>query len=294
MPIYLTLALIAAIAYSIGSLFNKQAMAGGCGLYRVTAVTIWSTSLLLIPFALANHDPLPLHLWAQPLITSVFFCAGSVFFMLALRTGDLSIVAPVSGLKPIMNALLVAAWLGTSVPVVTWIACGLSALALIVLRTPNASTQHSFLRTALITLTSSLCFALCDTCFQQWAGAWGVFRFGAITFSIGSVVALALIPLFGQPWRELSRTAKNHILIGGAFCACPGLCMSLALGRYGHAAEVNVAYSSRALFSILAVRYIGKLIGSSEQHAPKHIFLRRLAGALILLLAIGLILSASL
>ena len=289
MPIYLILALIAAVGYSIGGLFNKQAMTKGCGLYRVTAFTIWATTLMLLPFAILNHDPLPLHLWAQPVIAAVFFASGSLFFMLALRTGDLSVVAPVSGLKPIMNALLVAGWIGTPVPSATWAACGLSAIALLVLRTPNRSTQHSFLRTAVITLISALSFALCDTCFQQWAAEWGVFRFGAITFGIASITAFALIPLFGKPWKQITRPVRNTLLTGAIFCALPGLCMSFALGRYGHAAEINVVYSTRALISILLVRYFGRLIGSTEHSVSKSVFLRRLAGALILIAAIVLI-----
>jgi uncharacterized membrane protein len=290
MPPYLILALIAAVGYSIGGLFNKQAMADGCEALRVTLLTVWATALLLLPFAALNPTPLPLEIWYQPVITSICFSLGSIGFIYALRTGDLSVVAPVSGLKPIINALLVAGLLGTAVEASTWLACVLSAIALIILRTPNTTTHHTFIRTAAVTLSSSFCFALCDTCFQQWASGWGVFRFGALVFSLSAIAFLGLIPFFRVPWKTLSKTAKSHVLIGSGMCAIPGLCMAVALGKYGHAPEVNVIYSTRALLSILAVRHIGKFIGGTEHTTGHAIFARRIIGALILMSAIALIL----
>lgn len=292
-PPYLFLALISAVAYSIGSLFNKQAMAGGCGYFRVTAFTIWCSSALLFPLAFIYSDPLPLHVWYQPLVAAVFFSLGSIFFILALRTGDLSIVAPVSGIKPVINALLVAVFLNVDVPISTWIACGLTAIALVVLRTPNTSTRHSFFKTTWITLLCVTSFAFCDTCFQRWSDNWGILRFSAITFMISSIVALAMIPLFNTPWKRMTPQAKKHVLIGAAFCAIPGLCMGLALGRYGHAPEVNVIYSTRAIFSIGIVWFFGRYIGNIEHTASLTVLFRRIAGATILLGAIALILFGS-
>ncbi|MBC8205970.1 MAG: DMT family transporter [Kiritimatiellales bacterium] len=292
-PPYLFLALISAVAYSFGGLLNKQAMAGGCGFYRVTAFSIWACALLLLPFVFLYDDPLPLDLWFQPLVTAVCFSAGSIFFTLALRTGDLSVVAPVSGIKPVLNALLVSTLLGVTVPATTWIACILSGVALLILRTPNSTTSHSFLRTALITLLAVFSFALCDTCFQHWAKNWGVLRFSAITFSASSLAALALIPLFSTPWKNLTSPAKTHTLAGCALCAIPALCMGLALGRYGHAPEVNVVYSTRALFSIIAVWLLSHKIGSIEHTAGTGVLLRRLAGAAVLMGAIVLMLFGS-
>jgi len=289
MPPYAILALLGAVGYSLGSLFNKQAMEGGCGAFRVTAFTIWATALLLIPFAFLYPEPPPLHLWIQPLVAGICFSIGSFFFILALHTGDLRIVAPITGAKPILNALLVWALLGVSVPAGVWIACALTAIALLVLRTPNVSTSHSFLRTAIITLLSSLSFAFCDTCFQQWAANWGVLRFAAITFSASATTIFVLTPFFATPWKQISCTAKRHLLTGAVLCAAPGLCIGLALGRYGHAPEVNVVYSTRALLSILTVRFLGRWIGSSEHKAPRHVLLRRLAGTVILMAALMLV-----
>lgn len=289
MPPYILLGILAAVGYSIGGLFNKQSMAEGCGLFRTTAFTIWATALLLLPFLFMSSEPIPWNLWIQPLTASVLFFSGSLFFILALRTGDLSIVGPLSGAKPVLNAVLVSTLLGVHVPASTWMACGLTAVALVVIRTPNASTSHSFLRTAAMTLGSAVSFALCDTCFQQWAQGWVVLRFASITFSIAALAAFALIPLFSTSWAQLSRKAKTFSLTGAAFCATSGLCMGLALGRYGHAPEVNIAYSSRAVLSIIAAWGLGRLIGSREHQISRGVLLRRLAGTAILTAALALV-----
>lgn len=293
MPLYILLPLLAAVAYSAGGLFNKQAMAAGCDVYRTAAFTTWATTLMMLPLSLLQRSPLPLHLWYQPLITSVCFASGTAFFMLALRVGDLSLVAPLCGIKPLINALLVAGLLGMPVLPNTWIACLLTAIALLILRTPNRTTAHSFRLTALITFLSVISFALCDTCFQHWAAAWGVFRFSAITFSFASLAALTLIPAFRTPWKNLPKTVRGHALTGAALCALPGLFMSYTLGTFGHAPEVNVAYSTRALFSILIVRFAGQRIGSTEQHMSHGILTRRITGTLVLTVAIVLVISGS-
>ncbi|MBT8042190.1 MAG: DMT family transporter [Kiritimatiellales bacterium] len=293
MPVYLLLGLVAAVGYSMGGLFTKQSMAEGCGLFRATAVSMWATALLLLPFLFAGGEPIPWDLWYQPVVAAILFFSGSLFFVLALRTGDLSIVAPLSGVKPLLNALFVSALLGVHVPPGTWAACGLAAIALLVIRTPNVSTVHSFPRTAAMTLGSAVSFALCDTCLQQWAREWVVLRFASITFGLAALASLVLIPRFSTPWVQLSRKAKTHVLTAAAFSALTALCMAFALGHYGHAPEVNIAYSTRSVMSILVAWGLGRFIGGREHHVSRAVLLRRLAGTAILMAALSLVIFGS-
>ena len=289
MPAYAYFALIAALGYGVGSLFSKQAMAGGSGLFRVTAYSTWTLAVLTQPFVWTTPEPLPVELWFQPMVAGLFFLGGQLLFILALRTGDLSVVGPVAGAKPIINALLVSLLLGLHVSAFTWLACMMAAGALLVLRSPNASSAHSFGRTAGITLLSALSFALCDTCFQEWAPTWGPMRFSGLAFACSALGALVYIPFFNPRWTALSRTARRHLLLGAAFGAVPGVLMGYALGRYGHAPEVNVIYSTRAVWAIVAVRLVGPWIGSHEGTITRATLWRRLLAALILLLAVGLV-----
>lgn len=291
MPAYLLLALISAFGYSTGSLFNKQAMTEGCGVFRVFAALMWSTAIVLLPVLFLTRAAAPWHLFYQPMLSALCLFSGASFWMAALRTGEVSLVAPLAGIKPVFNAFFTALLLGVPLAPSIWTACGLTALALLIMRTPSAGNSRApFLRTATLMMGASISYALCDVCLQKWAHDWGALRFTELMFLQVSVLMFALIPRFGQRWRDLSCTARRHMKTGLLFALLPGICMGLAIGHYGHAPEVNVVYSSHALWSVLLVWAFGRHIGNLEHTAGRIVMLRRLAGALILLTAIALIL----
>lgn len=291
MPVYLFLALVAALGYSIGSIFSKQAMTEGCGVFRVFAAMTWTTAVLLLPFVFLTGTPVSWHQFHQPVIATVCWLGGASLWMTALSTGEVSLLAPVAGMKPVFNALLTALLLGAPLSPNVWGACGLTAVALLVMRAPDPKTHASFLKTAGLMAGAVFCYALCDVCLQKWAGGWGALRFTGLIFMMGSLLMFPLIPRFGTPYRDLSRPARRHLKTGMLIGALPGVCMGLAIGRYGHAPEVNVVYSSHALWSVLLVWAFGRHIGNLEHTAGRGVMLRRLAGALILLSAIVLIIS---
>jgi uncharacterized membrane protein len=289
MPIYLIFGLIAALAYSIGSIFNKQAMTEGCGVIRVFASMTWVSTAAIIPFAFLTKEAAPWHLFYQPALATLCWLTGAALWMSALRTGDVSLIAPVAGIKPILNALLNALFLGSTLSPAIWIACGLTALALLVIRTSETKKSVPVLSTIGRMAGAMLCYALCDVCLQKWANDWRAPRFLALMFSMASILMLTLIPRFGRRYRDLTQPARRHLKTGMLIAAIPGLCMGLAIGRYGHAPEINIVYSSHALWSVLLVWAFGRHIGNLEHTAGRHIMLRRLASALILITAIVLI-----
>ena len=170
-------------------------------------------------------------------------------------------------------------------------ACGLTTIALLVMRTPVSAGNAPYLRTAGLMAGAVFCYALCDVCLQKWANSWGALRFLGLMFLMSSMVMFTLIPRFGRRYRDLSIPARRHLKAGALTAALPGVCMGFAIGRYGHAPEINVVYSSHALWSVLLVWAFGRHIGNLEHTAGRGVMLRRLAGALILLTAIVLIIS---
>ena len=69
-----------------------------------------------------------------------------------------------------------------------------------------------------------------------------------------------------------------------------GLLLNYTLGRYQNVAAINVIYSTRGLWSVvigaLALRYF---VQSIKPVAPKRIFILRMAGALLMCLAIAIL-----
>jgi hypothetical protein len=250
----------------------------------------WCGALFLAP-TLFSGEPMPPSVWWQPVLAGVCWFSASAVYVYTLRDGDLSIIGPVAGIKPVFNASLVALLLGVHVPLSTWIACGLAAVALAVMRTPSSHGSLSFGRTAAQTLLSMLLFALTDVCLQRWAAPWGALRFSEILFITGATLSLGLIPKFGKRYRDLSGPARRFLFIGAPLAALPGILVGFAIGTYGHGAEVNVAYSVHVLITLFTVWVFGRHIGNREHTVGHGVFLRRLAGALILLTAIVLIIS---
>ena len=70
----------------------------------------------------------------------------------------------------------------------------------------------------------------------------------------------------------------------------PRLTAARSLTQFGQAAAINIVYSSRALFGVLLVIYVGAKLGNLEAaSAGPKVMRNRLAGAILLCAAIGLI-----
>jgi len=290
MPPYILLALTGAFFFSLSGLFNKQAMAQGCGPLRIFMIQTWSGALFLSPF-LFSGPAMPFSVWWQPMLAAVIWFTGSATYMFTLRSGDLSIIGPVAGTKPVFNAALIALFLRIHVPLTTWIACGLAAVALAVMRTPSSSGSYAFGRTALQTLIAMLLFALSDLIIQRWAPQWGALRFSELMFCSSALFSLSLIPKFGKKFRDLNAASRRNLMIGAPLAALPTIFIGATIGKYGHGAEVNVTYSFHVLITLFIVWMFGRHIGNREHTVGPGAFLRRLVGAVILIAAIILILS---
>jgi len=250
----------------------------------------WFGALLLSPF-LFRGTPMSTSVWWQPALAAVFWFSAYTLYVHTLRDGDLSIIGPVAGIKPVFNALLIALLLREQVPLSTWIACGLAALALFIMRTPSSHGSHSFGRTAIQTLIAVFLLALTDLCIQRWAHEWGSLRFSAFIFLGAALLSLGLIPRLGKKYAVLAPATRRLLFIGAFFACLPGICVGFAIGTFGHGAEVNITYSIHVLITLAVVWTFGRHFNNQEHTAGHCIFLRRTAGAVILLIAVALIIS---
>jgi len=88
-------------------LFNKKAMTHGCGPLRLFMAQAWIGAVLMSPF-LFQGPSMPVSTWRQPALTALFWFGGAAVYVYTLRDGDLSIIGPVAGVKPVFNAMLIA------------------------------------------------------------------------------------------------------------------------------------------------------------------------------------------
>jgi drug/metabolite transporter (DMT)-like permease len=289
MPAHLLFPLAASIAYVFAMLALKRSGNWGVGVWRATFVSNLAIGFAFAPFWLLGGHPQPLALLWQPLLVAVLFLAGQVFSFLSLHYGDVSVGTPVMGLKIVFVALGSALLLPDPVPLKWWIASALGTFAIILLSRGESRPRHAVGRTVLSAALAAASFALFDVLIQKWSPAWGVGRFLPLTCGTVALLSFGFIPLFNAPLRAVPRPALPWLLGGSVLLALQSALFVYSVGSFGDATAMNIVYSSRGLWSVVAVWLIGHWFANEEQSLSPSILRSRLIGATLMLAAVSLI-----
>ena len=284
------LPLLAALIYVAGALLAKRSAELGVGVWRTAFISnLVSAALfaLLLPFGSTFRGDL---LW-QPALVAVFYLLGQLLNFLALQHGDVSVATPVMGLKIIFVAVFTTLLLASGVSLKLWAAAGLSSLAIALLNRTDGAPRHNVGRTILYAGGSATMFAIFDVLVQKWAPAWGLGRFLPVMLGFAALFSFLFVPFFHAPLREVPRAAWPWLLGACLFIGLQSLIFVSTLARFGGATTANVLYSSRGLWSVVAVWAIGHWFGNREQQLGARVLRWRLAGAGLMLAAIILVLS---
>lgn len=286
---HLLFPLASSIAYVFAMLLFKRSGDWGVGVWRTAFVSNLVIGLAFAPFWLLGGAPIEPSLLWQPLLVAILFVGGQVFGFLALHYGDVSVATPVLGLKILLVALASALMLPDPVPLRWWIAAALVALAVLLLSRGESRPRHSVGRTILSSALAAASFALFDVLVQIWSPVWGVGRFLPITCGLLALLSFAFIPFFSAPLRSIPRPARSWLAGGSLLLALQSVLFVYAVGAFGDATVMNVVYSSRGLWSVLAVWLVGHWFASEEQTLSPRVLRSRLAGAALMLSAIALV-----
>jgi drug/metabolite transporter (DMT)-like permease len=285
MPFHLILPLAAAVVYVAAALFLKRATESGAGVWRLTRTCNFIAAVFFAPLWLLGGS-LPSGLWWQPAIAALLFIAGQVFTMIALRMGDVSITTPVLGVKVVLVALLTSVLLREALTPGLWAAAFLSSVGIALLHFSRPRADSRVGTTILIAGLAAASYALFDVLVQKWSAAWGAGRF--------LPVMMGFVALYSLPFRaarddtETAASQKaNTWTIAGAIClAVQAILFVSSIAIYRHAAVANVLYSSRGLWSIVAVWAVGHWLGNYEGRIGAGHLAWRIAGATTLIVAI--------
>lgn len=289
MPFEFILPLLSGVIFVIAALFLKRASELGANVWQVTCICNFVTALVFIPVTFLGGKIDPLHLMWQPAIVGLLFLAGQILTFFALRIGDVSITTPVLGIKIVLVAFLTTMILGERVSLPNWISAGLASLSIALL---NRSDAHSKGKTGLTILAAggaAAVYALFDVLVQKWAPTWGAGRFLPVAMGIVGVGSLGLLP-FAKSDRKTEGDPMRPLLAGAGCLGVQAILFISTIAVYGRATSANVLYSSRGLWSVLAVWLIGHWFKSKEQHLPRRILAWRVSGATLMLAAIILVL----
>jgi drug/metabolite transporter (DMT)-like permease len=287
--VYLFLPLASSILYVIAALFLKQASVRGIDLWRTAFVCNTTTAILFLCLWPFGGEPIrPSFLW-QPLVVAVLFVLAQVLNLLALKIGDVSVATPVMGSKVVLVALFTTLLGAGSVPPPLWVAAVLSGVGLGFLNRKGESHHEHILRTVLLALSAAASYAIFDVLVMTWSPAWGVGRFLPLVMIMSALLSLGFVPLFRKRALPEATGAQRPLYLGAFFIALQALILVSTLGLFGNATAVNVIYSTRGLWSVLAVWWLGHLFANNERAQGNSVFRARLIGAVCLCAAVVLV-----
>jgi hypothetical protein len=134
-------------------------------------------------------------------------------------------------------------------------------------------------------LLAAMAFALFDVLVQKWAPGWGAGRFLPVMMGFVAVYSVAMLLVTRQPIRG---PGGGALWAGAACMSTQAVLLITALALYNKATAINIAYSARGLWSVLAVWLVGGWFGNQERGRGAAVLRGRLLGAALLLAAIVL------
>lgn len=298
MPLFLLLPLIAAILYVVGALLLKRASDLGADVWRTTRIINYTTAVVAVPLWLLGGTVPASSLWWQPPAAATLFFSGQVFTLLALNTGDVSVATPVLGLKILLVALLSTVLIGDPIGVRLWTAAGLSSLAIALLNIDRGHAHSRVGRTIFLAALGAASYACFDVLIQKWSADWGTGRILPIAMVTAAVYSVPLRYFSRglvrsadlQVSEGVGRSYTPWLIAGAAAFAVQGMMFITSVSIWRQATSANVLYSSRGLWSVLAVWGVGHWFTNREQHLGARVLVWRFIGAILLMAAIAMVL----
>lgn len=292
MTIDLWLALLCAVMFSVGALLVKRANLLGVGPWETTLVSNLSTALgLVLLWPMGGNLP-PISTWWQPALVAVSFIIGQACVFIAYHRGDVSVATPVLGVKIILVAFFTTWLIGDPLSWQLWLGAVLSTLAVVLINRTDRSAPAAGGKTGFTVLMAVGCaafFALFDVLVQKWGPAWGAGRFLPVMMIMVAAISIAAHPFFSKGPLLCRGTGRGWLWAGASLIALQSTIFVAAIVIFRKAAQLNVVFSSRGLWSVLLVWGAGHWFHNSEQKTDATVLRLRLLGACVMMAAIALV-----
>lgn len=313
--LHLLFPLLASVLFVCGLLFLKRATRGGTNPWTLTLVAnVWA-SLLFSVFWFSSDQPVPWSLLWQPALVSLFYVAGQIGTFWAIQNGDVSIAAPLFGIKVLLVAVMSTLIGGAILPSAIWVAAMLATLGIAFVQASgskrdsspsqlennkrpgdakdadNDAANNAIVIRKRIWLTiigaagASLSFAIFDVLVQKFCASptasWSKSQFLPFMFWSVGIYSLVFIPQFQRSkWRipEIRRS----LILGGLLIALQAMCIIFTISTFGDAARVNVVYSARGIWGVLLAWATAMIWGGSEADLSPKTMIGRLTGAMLI------------
>lgn len=287
----LSLALVAAIGYTIGSLFLKVSLGRGTTGNQVNLYVNIGLALVTQPLWFFASPEIPdAPLW-QPLASCGFFFIGQICTFAALARGDVSVATSLLGSKVIFVTILNAAVFQLPVSLRWWAAAITASIAVALItggkRRPGS---HSVLKTAAFSLTAALSFSMADVLVQHWGNAADEIAYVPVMFGATGVLAVFYYLVVDRKAFRLQPGGRSALSLGVLLIGLQATCVFLSIVWSGDATAANVVYASRCVWSVVAAWGAGHLMGLRDAEVGAGTMVLRLIGAILLFGSVVLIL----
>jgi drug/metabolite transporter (DMT)-like permease len=300
LPFHILLPLVSAVVYVVAALLLKRASDLGADIWRSTRIINYTSALVASTLWLLGGTIPSSALWWQPAVAGVLFFAAQVFTLLALNTGDVSVATPVLALKILLVALLSTLLIGDPIGARLWTAAALSSVAIGLLNVSPGQSHRRVGTTIVLAALGAAGYASFDVLIQKFSPAWGTGRFIPLAMACAAAYSLALrrfdsprsadLKVGPVPAASTPHAYVPWVAAGAACFAVQGLMFMTSISIYRQATSANVLYSSRGLWSVVAVWGIGHWFTNREQHLGARVLAWRFIGAILLMAAIVMVL----
>ena len=249
----------------------------------------WTCAVSFPVMMLLGGTMQPLEMFWQPAIIGALFLFGQFFTFLAVKVGDVSIAAPVQGVKVLIVPALAVLFFAEPMPSTIWVAASIAMVGIVFVQATDHTVERSRIVFAvLFALLAALAMTLFDLFIQRWAPAWGAGYFLTVAFGCSAVLSLLFLPLADRPSQLAAPDIRKPLVIGCLFMTLQAIGMTLTLAHWGDATRVNIVYSLRGLWGVILTWVLSQRM-NIEQATPNNKIMRmRLIGAVLIAISVAI------
>lgn len=246
-------------------------------------VVCWASACLFPALAFMGGTMQPASLFWQPAIIGALFLAGQLFTFLAVDRGDISVAAPVLGVKVLIVPAMAPFFVDTELSAKVWIAAAIAVIGIGFVQARDASVDRSrILGSVGFALLAACSMTLFDLLIQRWAPVWGAGYFLPIAFGFAAMFSLAFKGLADRPSELRQKEVVRPLAIGALLMAIQAVGMTVTLGLFGDATRVNIVYSLRGLWGVLLTWMLARHLTGADSVPGNRMMTMRLIGAVLI------------
>lgn len=267
-----------------GLLILKRAQSQGVSSWTSVILVCWASAFVFSLLTVLGGTMPPVTLFWQPAVIGALYLGGQLFTFLAVHRGDVSIAAPVMGVKVLMVPACAPLFVqGESSPRV-WMAAALAVAGIALVQARDATIDRSrILASVGFALLAAFSMTVFDLLIQRWARAWGgPGYFLPLGFGFAALFSLCFLPLADGPIRLKQLGVLRPLGIGSVLMSIQAVGMTLTLGLFGDATRVNIVYSLRGLWGVLLTWIVAHHFEKGDQVPSHRVMSQRLAGAVLI------------